>query len=105
MKMKSPLELLVEARALIAEEDHWTRYEGTRDVNDAPVSTLSKNAVKFCGLGALDRVSFGVYRECKEIAYAELLKAAEVRSFGKFNDESLHKAVLAAYDRAIASFS
>jgi hypothetical protein len=53
--MSRPLKLQIveQARALIADESHWCRGELARDVNSMGVCPTSDSAMKRCGLGAL----------------------------------------------------
>jgi hypothetical protein len=53
--MSRPLKLQIveQARALIADESHWCRCELARDVNGTGVCPTSDRAMKRCGLGAL----------------------------------------------------
>ncbi len=53
--MSRPLKLQIveQARALIADESHWCRGHLAQDVSGVAVSPTSANAVKRCGLGAV----------------------------------------------------
>lgn len=106
----TPLQLLVEARALIADRQNWTVAYEARAFDDTPVDPLDHRACKFCALGALRRVrrnhnlhaSYGfpataaytaLTRACLELNGEELLSVV--------NDWRGHAAALAVYDAAI----
>ena len=93
-------ETLTAARSLIAEPEHWTKGRSARDKNHAAVPVNSPDAVSFCAIGALVRVTgpgnFWTAERC-------LTTALGGTDVPRFNDDDLtsHSDVIALYDRAI----
>ena len=93
---------LTEARKLIKNKKNWTKGAFARDALDQPVSPFSPNAVCFCGVGALYRVT-GCSTFAAPPGYHEICRAARRTNFAGFNDANkrTHAEVLAAFARAI----
>lgn len=95
------LEILVAARALIADPARWTQMANARSVRGRSVLIKSPSAVAFCALGACYRVA--PLHSTAEAVWA-LDSAAE--SAGQYstlylNDNADHAAVLRMFDLAI----
>lgn len=96
----TPLTILTNARALIANPENWTTDFYARDASGNEVDANSNAAVCFCALGAITRV---IPEDCYSCETVRLLELAAGNSWVQFvNDRDGHAAVLAMYDRAIA---
>lgn len=105
--MSRPLKLQVieQARALIADEQHWCRGDLARDVNGEGVCPTSANAVKRCALGAVIAAAYELTHDL-DAAHAFALKALRPQwgtsTLVRVNDMRGHAAVLALFDEVIA---
>lgn len=115
------LQVLKEARALIAEESSWAQGDLARTIRDEPIKDLQDPltrllATQWCSIGALQQADDGSSYEEGAVAEAitALLSALEVRQgtgpranaglLAHYNDRILsHKEVTAMFDRAIAT--
>ena len=84
--MQTTKEILVAARAIIANEENWTQDAYAKDKDGSSIGVNYSSAVCFCSIDAM-----GVLRKHME------------DSIIAFNDGHTHKEVLAAWDEAIAS--
>jgi hypothetical protein len=100
------LDVLREARALIADPDRWCQGYEAVDANGVFIDSTAPQAVRWCALGALGRVA-----NRRQLRSTEMLDVDEAldeasRLYGKtvdhVNDEDGHAAVLRVYDAAIA---
>lgn len=100
--MTSTVKRLQQARALIADPEHWTRFEFARDANGTAVTSSDPRAVCWCARGAVSVVGGGVAE------LDALTLAADVR-FGtvitQVNDYRDHDDVLRMFDTAIEKAS
>ena len=102
----STREILVRARALVADRRRWTRDVTARDRHHRPVSASDPSARRWCPIGAVVHVAEGC-----GVPFVEafvLLQAASLELYGvpvsAVNDLSGpfgHRAVLGAFDVAI----
>lgn len=53
--MKSPKQILIDARALIADKEHWTQDEQAQDQDGGSCEPTDKQAYCWCAQGALIR--------------------------------------------------
>jgi hypothetical protein len=106
--MTTPLDLLVEARALIAERKNWISGAYAQNEHGREVNPRSEQACKFCSLGAIQRAyanrnivdpSVGLFVDYEARHALEKV----VGSIALFNDKHGHPQVLAAWDKAIES--
>jgi hypothetical protein len=98
-KDMSVKQVLIAARAKIADEKNWTRNTFARDSEGEIVTPRSHFAVCWCAAGALicenpDELSGPAYT-----ALSREMKG----DISLFNDSHGHSAVLLAFDRAIES--
>ena len=100
-----PSELLIKAKAVIADPKHWTQGWYAQDANGYSTEPSTPNAVCWCSVGALEKVAY------EEDTYSTRFAAKrclfEVSSeYGysgitDFNDNSSHETVMKAWDKAI----
>ena len=100
-------EILIKARELIAQPEHWTQYEMARDVDGNPVEWDAREAYSFCSLGAIDRASNWQNDDAVEMAFTKLKLWARENTncdmITEFNDHTTHAKVIAAFDEVIQS--
>lgn len=112
-----PSELLVAAKALIADPKHWVQFRNAAGANNETVSSMSDQAVCFCSFGAVDQAAWrandrkpitnynigtvgGVYYDAEKL----LRKSSQdLRSVGPatLNDSTDHPTVMKMFERAI----
>lgn len=98
------LEILREARALIADPSHWIkgamfqRADGTYIYGDVCVEPTC-----FCSLGAVLHASLMLSLEGFKEPAIDTLAPFMKHNVVQFNDRRTHGAVLAAFDQAIAA--
>jgi hypothetical protein len=99
MKLSS---LLVQARAIIADPNKWGIQAFARDKSGYSTSAHSKNACRFCAVGALKKI-LGPDHNGGGLLYEawNYLDDAAGAPISYVNDSKGHAEVLAAYDRAI----
>ena len=102
----TPHQLLIEARALIADPKHWTQETLARDVHGNELSNpASGRAVCWCAHGAIDKVSldrapYGVIMTAK-VRLERFAHERDYASLADMNDRGDHALVLRAFDTAI----
>lgn len=106
--MKTTKELLIEARALIADPKHWTQGAYARDEQGRNVSEHSSRAVCYCSVGALLCAvrTDACYGSGNNYVKARNYLNGAARALGSsgimvLNDSSTHEVVLVAFDVAI----
>jgi hypothetical protein len=121
--MPDPKPILIRARELIADPEHWTQHEHAQSNAGAPVSPFDPDAYCFCIDGALLRATAERRGELEELQSTADLDAideiARVPEYAlaystlnnflpgrvspiSFNDEHTHADVLALLDKALA---
>jgi hypothetical protein len=106
--MARPLKLQIveRARALIADEHHWSRGDLARDANGVGVCPTSDMAMKRCGLGALIMAAYQItndHRGAYDLAIKAMRPLHGSATLVNVNDVRGHAAVLALFDEAIAA--
>ena len=100
-----PSELLVKAKAVIADPKHWTQGQYAKDVKGYSTGPSTPDAVCWCSLGALDKVAHEENTYSTHLTTAGYLAvvADECGYSGipDFNDNSSHETVMKAWDKAI----
>ena len=100
-----PSELLIKAKAVIADPKHWTQGQYAKDVKGYSTGPSTPDAVCWCSLGALHAVAHEEHTYDARFAATRYLSdvAAECGYIGipDFNDNSSHEAVMKAWDKAI----
>lgn len=105
--MKTALEILREARALISNPENWTRRTFARDASGVKVYARSPNADQFCAIGAVMHVT-GTAIPALTVPGTpgreawHLLESGFGGSIAPRNDCWTHEKVLRGFDRAIA---
>jgi len=121
--LKDTLEVLVRAKARIQNPSQWTKGHFARSEDGAYADMNGAQAVCFCGIGAVYRSSFDLFRSradpqlCVDalplitaaddealIALGEVAHRRGFPTFSQFNDAdaTTHADVLEAFDEAIA---
>lgn len=97
----STIAVLVRARALIADERHWSRGAFARSMANIPVRPHSFFACRFCAIGALKRAACELLLPTLNAYIA--LKWQTGRRVEGWNDDPprAHADVIAAFDAAI----
>ena len=120
----STREILTRARKLITDRDRWIQLASAENADGERVQAGCDGAVKFCMLGAIDRVSTIADNPLPAIRYGLSCRGEAIRALyralpgdftecsattnrqniAEFNDsrERDHSEVLAVFDRAIA---
>ena len=106
--MAKPLKLQIveQARALIADESHWCRGDLARDANGVGVCPTSDSATKRCGLGALIMAAYRITndrRQAHDLAIKAMRPLHGSATLVNVNDVRGHAAVLALFDEVIAA--
>lgn len=100
------VQILKDARALIADEKSWTRGAYAFDERGKKQVCPNQHSVCFCSVGALARaarVSPGDIERSEVVgAILSVGNFEEVGHLVEFNDSHSHAEVLALFDRAIA---
>lgn len=94
------LDVLKAARELIRDPARWCQDAFACDADGDAVHTLDPQAVRWCAVGALNKVAPS--SEVSADAYGLLEVAAGPICVSDINDAEGHEAVLAVYDEAIA---
>ena len=102
-------QVLINARALIADPAHWTRGTLACTAHGLPVAWHDQSATKWCALGAIYRAAYDLVGDPKEAARIGNQVAKSIsrsRWLGGrlpiMNDTRGHTAVLAAFDKALS---
>ena len=103
-------QVLINARALIADPARWTRGTLACTAHGLPVAWHDQSATKWCALGAIYRATYDFVGDPKKAARIgnEVAKSiCRSRWFGGrlpiMNDTRGHTAVLAAFDKALSA--
>jgi len=102
-------QVLIKARALIADPDHWTRNVLACNAAGHSVHWCDASATKWCAVGAIYRSAYEIVGNRDEAARIGKEVARRVapiwfcRSLMTINDMRGHAAVLVKLDRALAA--
>ena len=102
-------QVLIKARALIADPDHWTRNVHACNAARHSVHWCGPSATKWCAVGAIYCSAYelvGDKKEATRIGKEVAKRVAPIwfcRSLMTINDMRGHAAVLAKLDRALAA--
>jgi hypothetical protein len=106
--MSKPLKLQIveQARAVIADEHHWCRRHLAQDVNGVAVSPTSASAVRWCALGAVIAAAYQLTHDfdvAHDLGHKALRPSYGAATLIHANDVRGHAAVLALFDEVIAA--
>ena len=103
-------QVLINARALIADPAHWTSCTLARTADDDVVDWYDRSATKWCAEGAIYRAAYDLVGDRKEatrigneVANSILPRRWLSRTLPNINDGRGHAAVLAVFDEALAA--
>lgn len=102
--MKTTVEILKEARELIAKPGAWTQHHSARDASGHRVPVTHHRACSFCAYGAVARVAFPASSTAAAAQALDRVVDAE-DWFPDFNDSRgrTQEEVVAKFDEAIAA--
>lgn len=98
-----PIDILKNARELIAEPSRWTQGALARDKFGKELPSTSTYATCWCALGALEKVGDGLSFNRIAASHA-LTRQCPKGGAAETNDRLGHDEILQAFDRAISSF-
>src|SRR3989442_13897257 len=102
-------QVLINARALIADPAHWTRGTLACNVNNRKVEWHDPSATKWCAMGAIYRAAYdlvGDLQEATRIGNEVVVKSVSPTRWFRgglpvINDMRGHAAVLKLFDKAL----
>ena len=105
-------QVLINARALIADPAHWTSCTLARTAEDYVVDWYDRSATKWCGMGAIYRAAYDFVSDTKEARRIgnEVAKSVCPTRWHRgglptLNDAHGHAMVLAVFDKALQAAS
>ena len=102
-------QVLINARALIADPNHWTRSFFACTEAGQPVSWYASSAAKWCAMGAIYRGAYELVGDRDEAARIGTKVAKSISPLWlcsglmMMNDARGHAAILARFDKALAA--
>jgi len=103
-------QVLINARALIADPAHWTSCTLARAADDHVVDWYDRSATKWCAQGAIYRAAYDLVGDQKEatrigneVAKSIYRPSWRFVSLPNMNDRQGHATVLAVFDKALAA--
>ena len=93
------LQVLIQARALIADKEHWVQNDYAVDAKDNAVDPVDEEAVRFCAVGAIVHafhLGTGEYNW-----YPRCISANVLARLQDISEQQGHAAVLKAFDKLI----
>jgi hypothetical protein len=103
-------QVLINARALIADPAHWTSCTLARTADDHVVEWYDRSVTKWCAQGAIYRAAYDLVgdqneatRIGNEVAKNIYRPSWRFVSLPNVNDRQGHAAVLAVFDKAVAA--
>lgn len=101
-EVRTVAQVLREAKAVIPTPAQWTRKVAARDSRGNRVTPRNERAVRWCAMGAIEKVAPGDGLAALEWAAIRALRPHMDDEVPTFNDSHTHAEVLAAFDAAIA---
>ena len=103
-------QIVARALSLIADERNWTTCALARDQGGKPCAYASREAIKFCAVGALMRAAldlFGNGIHARAVAIDMAKRISEANGHAKaslacINDSRGHAAMVSMFERALA---
>ena len=105
MARSLPIEILTQARHLIADRARWTRFAPARDPQGRRCSAIEPDAVRYCAYGALLKCAKDLVADkarAKELAQAAESVLSPKERISSINDRKGHRSVLTHFDQALA---
>ena len=96
------IEILTQARELLAQPGKWTRQAFARDAAGEEMHGHEPSAVQFCAIGAIERVTGQRHRTCAEPPVTALRETIRGMVVGFNDSQSTVEPVLDVFDRTIA---
>ena len=100
-----PSELLIKAKAVIADPKHWTQGWYAKTAKGQSTEPSAPRAVCWCSVGALEKVAYEENTYSTRFGAMWYLLDVSVEcgytGISDFNDNSSHKVVMKAWDKAI----
>ena len=99
-------QVLINARALVADPAHWTRRTFARTADGHAIAWYDHSATKWCATGAIYRAAYDLVGDPNEAVRIGHLVVKSVSPgrwlpVASINDVLGHAAVLAAFDKAL----
>jgi hypothetical protein len=103
--------VLIKARTLIEDPQHWTRGTLARSREGEDVSWADRSADRWCAMGAIYRAALDLLGDANKAAQVgnavvrSIVPSAESQLRGylaTLNDHAGHAAVIGAFDRALS---
>jgi len=103
--------VLINARGLIANPQHWTRGTLARSREGEEVSWVDKSAHRWCAMGAIYRAAYDLLGDANKAATVgnDVVRStapvgvSQLRGYlATLNDHGGHAAVIGAFDRALS---
>jgi hypothetical protein len=101
-------QVLINARALIADPQHWARGVLAQTADGRPIAWYQSSADRWCAVGAINRAAYdllGDLNKARRIGKEVASIVYPHRWFGwalpDINDAQGHTAVLALFDKAL----
>lgn len=106
--MAETVQVLKDARALIADPERHAVHASARDAQGEPCAPLDTDARSWCACGAIDAVDqslavLAAQRALGDAGARALASGVEGWCIREFNDTRTHAEVLAKFDQAIAA--
>lgn len=98
----SAIDLLIDAKELIADRESWCQHVDALDADGAPAMDTGRAPVAFCALGALSHAADLADAALIVKATACLAEVIGTPNIADWNDSHTHHEVIDAFDEAIA---
>jgi hypothetical protein len=97
------IQIVEQARALIADEQHWCTHNLAQDKDGVGVSPMSPRAVRWCALGAAIAAAYQLTHDFNAAHKFGHEALAPIGGPIPVNDTRGHSAALALFDEVIAA--
>ena len=103
--------VLIRAKTLIADPQHWTRDTLARSRQGVDVSWADRSAARWCAMGAIYRAAYDLLGDANKAARVgnDVVRSiippgeSQLRGYlATLNDHGGHAAVIEAFDRALS---
>lgn len=104
-ELKQVIANLKAAKALITKPENWTQKAFARTINNKLTDSCSADAVCYCAVGTIQKVSNDVYESLEYKLLSSAMVNKELTNnqcyVAEYNDTHTHEEVLAKFDEAI----